>query len=241
MTAAALTSDAPSPAAASTAAKAAAAKIFAQPNARASPTKGSGKGGNKGGGKGAAGLAGSVPNSFASLKIPDCSAALDGRPAPLTNACELRDGLTGVAQVDHAVARNLAETYRLTDVFSTPCAVLTSTAGSQELFETRTDLVERFAITKITLPVLRGGAPGAKTTEALLFQLGPHSCPVQFKDPTVMHVLGDLDTGTTRGTAYIYKIIVPPNSFWPRTVTTTWSQRWVPRTLTPASKSVHRW
>ena len=58
------------------------AKIFAQPNARASPTKGSGKGGNKGSGKGSAGLAGSVPNSFASLiKIPDCFAAPNGRQA----------------------------------------------------------------------------------------------------------------------------------------------------------------
>ena len=89
--------------------------------------------------------------------------------------------MTGVVQVDHAVARDLAESYRLTDVFSTPCAVLTSTTGSKELFETRTDLVERSAITKITLPVMRGGAPGAKSTEALLMQLGPHNWPVQFK------------------------------------------------------------
>ena len=36
---------------------------------------------------------------------------------------------------------------------------------------------------------------------------------MQFRDPTVTHVLGDLDTGTTRGTVYIYKSMVPPNSF----------------------------
>ena len=71
---------------------------LAKPNARAGPTKGSGKGGSKGGGKGA---------SFASLKIPDCFYTADGAHAPLTNACELHDGLLGVAHVDHAVARDL--------------------------------------------------------------------------------------------------------------------------------------
>ena len=169
--------------------------------------KGNGKGASKGGGKG------SAQPSFAGLKIPDCFTAPNSINTPLTNACELRDGLLGVAQVDHAVARDLANTYLLTEPFSTPCAVLTSMQGSQELFEKRQDMVKRFGIQKITVPVLRGGAAGAKTVEALLFQLGPHNCPVQFNDPTVTHVLGDLDAGTTRGTAYIYKNMVPPNSF----------------------------
>ena len=49
--------------------------------------------------------------------------------------------------------------------------------------------------------------------EPLLMQLGERNFPVSFKDPTVTHALGDLDTGTTRGTVYIYKSMVPPNSF----------------------------
>ena len=172
----------------------------------ANPSKGKGKGGGKSTAQSA---------SFASLKIPNCFTTPDGTHAPLTNACEVHDGLLGVAQVDHAVARDLLRDYYATTPFGTPCAVVTSMAGSAELLEEGkyAHYVTRFAAKKVTLPVLRGSAAGAKTTEALLFQLGPHDSPIHFNDPTVVHVLGDLDTGTTRGTAYIYKDWCPPNSF----------------------------
>ena len=145
-------------------------------------SKGSTKGANnpkgKGKGSGKAQTAGAA-NNFASLKVPNSFSTPDGTHAPLTNACEIHDGLLGVAQVDHAVASNLLRDYYATAPFGTPCAIVTSIAGSAELQAEGkyAHYVTRFAAKKVTLPVLRGSAAGAKTTEALLFQLGPHHSP----------------------------------------------------------------
>ena len=139
-----------------------------QPNAsRAS--KGTGKGGGK---------ANATP--FAELKIPACFKDLVGGEPPFIDASELQDGVCGIEQVAFSEANRLTLAYLDAKPFDLPCALLTSTSAAKELFEKRQDLVERYAITKIKVPVLRGNAAGDRTVDALLIQLGSHSCPVRF-------------------------------------------------------------
>ena len=98
--------------------------------------------------------------------------------------------------------------------FKLPCALLTTVGGADELFATRTELVSRYSIVRIRVPVLRGNATGSRTVDTLLIQLGDAASAVSSDDPTVMHAIAAADdTGLIRMNVVIRKPCVPDNTF----------------------------
>ena len=121
-------------------------------------TKGKGKGAGKG-----------QATPFTDLNIPlECFKDKDGTDMPFVDASGLQDGVCGIAHVSHNDADKLMLAYYHNKPFDLPCALLTSAGGSAQLFETRQDLVKRYAVTSIRVPVLRGNAAGSRTVDALL-------------------------------------------------------------------------
>ena len=112
---------------------------------------------NKGNGKGSAkGQA----TPFADLNIPSFFKDKGGADMPFVDAGELQDGVCGVAHVAHNEADRLMRAYYHSDPFDLPCALLTSAGAATQLFDDRQDLVRRYAVTKIRVPVLRGNLAG---------------------------------------------------------------------------------
>ena len=153
-------------------------------------------------------------NNFVDLNIPPCFKGPYGAEVPYVAAAELQDGVCGVAQVAHGEADRLMQAYFDSQPFNLPCALLTTAGGAEELFATRKDLVERYSIAKIKVPVLRGNAAGSRSIDTLLIQMGNAASVVSFDDPTVMHVLAAADdTGLVRMNVVIRKSSVPDNTF----------------------------
>ena len=137
----------------------------------------------------------------------------NGDPVLLAPALAVEGGEEGVALVSNNEVMRITEDQIHRMPFAAPCALLAPAAQFYDLLKNFPRIAERYRVELIVVPVVTGNKGGARTTSAILFQLGNENYTVRYNDPTVECELGEDDSNLTKATIIIRKDTVAAGAF----------------------------